>query len=151
MPNYNFAYYYAERRVRIRNENAHHEGTYLISLRLDTQFMQYADVRAAVGFLNLNEYTDVRRDVTIDLEKTFHCAASKGLVGHIGFVLRPEDPAQPSAKWGPEYAASIAYFKDRTFSVVKTFLVGRTFVSPGDNKNYKVVPETVKEKRRRGE
>jgi hypothetical protein len=31
MPNYTYEYYYAQRRVRIRNEAAHHEGTFLFA------------------------------------------------------------------------------------------------------------------------
>jgi hypothetical protein len=39
--------------------------------------MQFEDVRRAVGFLRKEEYLAAMQHTTIDLEKTFHCAASK--------------------------------------------------------------------------
>ena len=152
MPNFNYAYYYAKRKIRINSNGAHHEGFYLISPRLGTQLMQFDDVRKAVGFLNFDEHPKPLQDVAVDLEKTFHCVATKGLVGHVFFTLIPIDPTQPSISWNSTYSASITYSKtDSNFIAVKTFLIGKEFLSPGDKKKYKADPFSIKERRRQGE
>jgi hypothetical protein len=101
--------------------------------------------------LKISEYNEAEKDVTIDVEKTFHCAASKKLVAHVGFTLLPIDPSTPSIVWKESYRTSLAYSRLKSFDEVKRRLLTIDFQSPGDNVIYRIDPKTFKEKRRRGE
>lgn len=111
MANYNFGYYYFKRRISTKQEGNASPGYYYIGLRLDTVHMEVESVRNALGFIKGSEMVNADRGVTVDVEKTFHCAASKGLVGHIAFMLEPQNPLEPDAKWGVLFDTSLTFVK----------------------------------------
>jgi hypothetical protein len=65
--------------------------------------MQFEDVRASMGFRRKNEYPAEAQDTTIDIEKTYHCAAGRRLVSHVAFTLKPSIPDQTSRIWKESY------------------------------------------------
>ena len=151
MPNYTYGYYYFKRRVTIKNNGDKIEGYFYVGLRLNTLHMETQAIRNALGFQKQSEIVGADRGVTIDVEKTFHCAASKGLVGHLAFTLEPQNPAQVSPKWGNLFETSLTFLRTQGVDNVKTFLYGHAFPPPGGGDAYRVVAGSIKERRRRGQ
>lgn len=151
MANYNFGYYYFKRMVSTKHDGNATAGYYYIGLRLDTVHMEVESVRNALGFLKANEIVNADRGVTVDVEKTFHCAASKGLVGHLAFMLEPEDTSNTDAKWGSLFDTSLTFVKKQNVDDIRTFLYGHGWSPPGGGQLYKTVVGSIKERRRRGQ
>jgi hypothetical protein len=60
--------------------------------------MNIPSIRNTLGFYQTDEIVYADRARSMDIEKTFHCAASKGLVGHLDFVIEPGNPEALSPK-----------------------------------------------------
>lgn len=151
MANYNFSYYYFKRRINTKTNGDTTPGYYYIGLRLDTLHMHVQAVRDALGFYQKDEIVHADRGVTVDIEKTFHCAASKGLVGHLAFQIEPENPEQVDPKWGTLYDTSVAFVRTQNIDTIKTFLYAHSWVPSGGGDAYRTVPGSIKERRRRGQ
>lgn len=151
MPNYNFSYYYFKRRISVKTDGETTPGYYYIGLRLDTLHMSTESVRNALGFSQKDEIVQADRGVTVDIEKTFHCAASKGLVGHLSFVIEPQNPQKVDPKWGLSYDTSVCFVRTQNIDTIKTFLYAHSWRPPGGGDPYRTVAGSVKERRRRGQ
>jgi hypothetical protein len=151
MPNYNFSYYYFKRNITIKTNGEASPGYYYIGLRLDTLHMNTKEVRNALGFSQRDEIVQADRGVTVDIEKTFHCAASKGLVGHLSFMIEPQNPTKTDPKWGHLYDTSVCFVRTQNIDSIKSFLYAHPWSPPTGGDPYRTVQGSIKERRRRGQ
>lgn len=151
MPNYNFSYYYFKRRISVKTDGETSAGYYYVGLRLDTLHMSNEGVRKSLGFFQRDEIVSADRGVSVDIEKTFHCAASKGLVGHLSFIIEPQNPQKVDPKWGTMYDTSVAFVRTENIDTIKTFLYSHAWAPPGGGDPYRTVPGSIRERRRRGQ
>jgi hypothetical protein len=114
--------------------------------------MEIDFVRQQVGFLKLSEIPEADRTITIDREKQFSCASSKGLVGHVGFTLvhvGGDDTLDP--KWGEEYNTSLTFCTSVNQIEMKIALLQYTFSRVGESYTYKIDPRSWKIRRRKAD
>lgn len=150
--NYQYAYYYFPKYVVVQFGKKTSKGYYYVQMRLDVKFMNEPAIRQITGFRLFEEIPPEDKGVTIENEKTFHCAASKGLVGHVAFSLKPANPSElPDPQWGSLYNTRLSYVKDQTFGTFKDKLIAYSFTSPVTKGLYQVIPESVKPVRRKGD
>jgi hypothetical protein len=71
-----------------------------------------------LGFYQTDEIVHADRAISMNIEKTFHCAALKGLVAHLGFLIEPENPEALSPKWGRLYDTSVAFVRNKNIDTI---------------------------------
>lgn len=99
--------------------------------------MEVDSVRNVLSFMKGSEILNADRGVTVDIEKTFHCAASKGLVGHLAFVLEPQNPLDFDAKWGTLFDTSLTFARTQNVDDIGTFLYGHGWTPPARGEAYR--------------
>lgn len=113
--------------------------------------MNVAAIRAALGFVTISQITPEDGEVTVDVKKTFDCATSKGLAGHFSFVWESQNHQQVNSIWGLFYPPSVCFVRTQSIENINTFLYSHAWVPPGGGDAYRVVPGSIKERRRRGQ
>jgi hypothetical protein len=148
----NFDYFCLKRTISVLDGDALKEVSFYVCVRLEDALLYDNALRTLVGLIAKTDIPATERGVTVDMERTFHCAASKRLIGHLGFTLEYTGEAgQEYPQWGTRIDTSIAYNKSQLISLLETKLYTYVFKPKGSEATYQIVPGTLKERSRRGE
>ena len=146
-----FNYYCAERQINVLIGDAVQLASYYVGLRLEDMLLYDTEVQKIVGLIQRSDILATRKAVTVDIERTFHCASSKKVFGHLVFMLIAADETQEYPPWGKGIETSIAYNKTINFAKVESDLYEHKFKPQGSEAVYFIVPGSIKERTRRGE